>query len=106
MNINYDIKHMENEEKKYFSTRDLYLATTLITLGFYMSGVDYQVEGDKQLPVGYFQFEESEELVETLKKYRQGQLFVEPRQFATNLRSLKAEVNNVYKSPYSHFEKK
>ena len=97
---------MENEEKKYFSTRDLYQATTLITVGFDMVGVNYQVEGDRQLPVGYFQFENTDELVETLKKYRQGQLTVEPRQFSTNLRSLKAEITNVYKNPNSNFDKK
>lgn len=95
-----------NEEKKYYCTRDLYLATSLITLGFYLVGMDYQIEGQKQLPVGYFQFEETTELVETLKKYRQGQILVEPRQFSTNLRSLKAEVNNVYKSPHSQFPQK
>jgi len=95
---------MQDEKKpKTFSTRDLYLATTLITLRFYMVGVDYQVEGDRRLPVGYFKFEDTEDLQDAIKKFKQGLIAVEPRAFVTNLRSLKAEVNNVYKNPDSEF---
>ena len=85
--------------KKMFSTRDLYLASTLVSLKFYMVGVDYQIEGEKNKPVGYFNFEESPELIEATQKYLQGQLAIEPRIFITNLRSLKAQVTNIYKNP-------
>ena len=70
-----------------------------------MVGVDYQVEGDRRLPVGYFKFEETAEMQDAIKKYKQGMLSVEPRAFITNLRSLKSEVNNTYKSPHSEFNK-
>ena len=91
------------EEKQFFSTRDLYLAATLATLNFYLASVDFQVEGERTHPVGYFNFEDSEELRAVEKKYWQGLLTIEPRSFITNMRSLKAQVNNVYKNPHSGF---
>jgi hypothetical protein len=96
---------MENNEneKQGFSTRDLYQAASLVTLGFQITQTDFQIEGDRRLPVGYFQFEDTPELREALKKYRQGQLLVEPKQFSTNLRAIKAEVTNIYSSPHSNF---
>jgi len=99
---------MVTNDEKIFSTRDLYLATTLVTLKFLMTGIDFQVEGDKNMPVGYFNFEETEQLKEAEKKYWQGLLAIEPRTFITNLRGLKAQVSNIYKGPrvdYSKFKK-
>lgn len=92
---------MENE--KIFSTRDIYLAATLVTLRFYLEGIDYQIEGERQRPVGYFNFEKTENLEETEKKYWAGKLSVEPNSYMMNLRSLKARVNGAYKSPRSNF---
>lgn len=86
-----------NEEL--FSTKDLYLSSTLVTLKFFMTGIDYQIEGDKNRPVGYFKFQNSPELVEAKNKYIQGLLQVEPKAFITNMHSLKAEVENMYKNP-------
>ncbi len=95
---------MKSEQKNNsYSTRDLNLATTLITLHFIMEGVDYQIEGEKQRPVGYFNFEDSEELQNAIKKFWSGDLSVEPRQFMNNLRGLKAQINSFYKSPHSNF---
>ena len=88
------------DEKQLFSTRDLYLAATLVTLKLYLIGVDYQIEGDKGRPIGYFKFENTEELQEIRKKYTQGLLNVEPKSFITNIHSLKAEVTNIYKNPH------
>lgn len=91
---------MENEGKTLiFSTRDLYLAVTLITMKFVMLSIDYQIEGDRNMPVGYFNFEDTDGLRETERKYRQGELLVEPKAFITNLRTLKSEINNIYKGP-------
>lgn len=87
-------------KKEIFSTRDLYLAATLVTLKFYMTGVDYQVEGNKNQPIGYFKFESSPEIEEARSKYVQGLLSVEPKIFITNLKSLKSEVVNIYKNPH------
>lgn len=83
-----------------FSTRDLYLAATLVTLKFYLTGIDYQIEGDKNQPVGYFKFEDSEGLQETKSRYTQGLLSVEPKTFVANLKSLKSEIVNVYRNPH------
>ena len=83
-----------------FSTRDLYLATTLVTLKFYLTGIDYQIEGDKNQPVGYFKFEDSANLQEAKSKYTQGLLSVEPKTFISNLKSLKSEIVNVYRNPH------
>jgi hypothetical protein len=83
-----------------FSTRDLYLAATLVTLKFYLSGIDFQIEGDRNQPVGYFKFENSPELQEMRSKYTQGALLVEPKGFVTNLKSLKSEIVNITQNPH------
>lgn len=93
---------MENKnETNIFSTRDLYLASTLVTLKFLMIGIDYQVEGSKNRPVGFFKFENSEMLMDAKNKYNQGLLVVEPRSFVTNLNGLKAEVIGTLQNPHS-----
>lgn len=86
--------------EKIFSTRDLYLAATLVSLKYYLTGIDYQVEGDKNQPIGYFKFENSPEIQETKSLYTQGLLMVEPKAFVTNLKSLKSEIVNIYKNPH------
>lgn len=92
---------MTNE--KIFTTRDLYLAASLITLKFHMQGVDYQVEGSKL--VGYFNFIDNNKLRDAVDRYRQGQLAIEPKMFITNMRELKAAVTTEYKSPTNQFSK-
>lgn len=91
---------MKEQEKQVFSTRDLYLAATLVTLRFFMTGIDYVVEGSKNNPVGFFKFEDSALLQETKNKYQQSLLSVEPKAFVTNMHSLKAEVVNVQNNPH------
>lgn len=88
------------ENNSIFSTRDIYLAATLVTLKFYLTGIDYQIEGDKNLPIGYFKFENNEEIQEAKSRYTQGLLLVEPKSFVTNLKSLKSEIVNIYKNPH------
>jgi hypothetical protein len=88
-----------------FSTRDLYLATTLVCLRFYLVGIDYQIEGDRNNPVGYFKFEDCPEIQEARNRYNQGLLLVEPKLFVTNLKSLKSEIINIYKNPHLASEK-
>ena len=100
---------MEKEKttkEEIYSTRDLYLASTLVSLRFFMVNIDLQIEGEARRPVGYFSFIKSKELEDATKKYLQGQLSVEPRAFVTNLKSLKSEVNGFYKNPHSNFESK
>jgi hypothetical protein len=70
-----------------------------------MIGVDYQVEGIKPKPIGYFKFEDTPELHEIRSKYNQSLLSVEPKLFISNLQSLKAEVVNMFQNPNSSLNK-
>jgi len=92
-----------DSKEELYDVRDLYLAATLVSLKFYISRVDFQIEGDKPQPVGYFMFENTPKLQEAVQRYWQGLLVVEPREFVTNMRSLKAQVVNAYKSPHRNF---
>lgn len=94
---------MTKQEEEVYSTRDLNLAATLITLRFELTGIDYQVEGARNRPVGYFGFEDSKELQAAIKDFFARKIAVEPNEFAGNIRGLKAQINNVYKSPHSKF---
>lgn len=88
------------EDDKY-STRDLSLAATLLTLGIFHERTDFTVEGDRNNAVGYFVFENSPELKDAEIKYRRGQVLVEPKRFMANIHQLKAEVMNYLKSPHT-----
>lgn len=89
------------EKNEIFSTRDLYLAATLVTLKFYLTGTDYVVEGGKNFPIGFFKFEDSPSLQETRSKYIQGILLIEPKAFIANLKSLKSEIVNITQNPHN-----
>lgn len=84
-----------------FSTRDLALAATLVTLKFYMEGLDFAIEGGKNFPVGYFKFTDTPELQEAKKKYSQGLLLVEPKIFMSNIHELKSQVANIRDNPHT-----
>ena len=90
-------------DEKYFSTRDIYLAATLICLKFYLLGTDFVAEGDKNRMIGYFKFEKGSAIEEAKQKYLQGLLSVEPKTFVTNLKSLKSEVSNLDSNPHNRF---
>jgi len=96
------LKNTEDQQPQadLFFTRDLYLATTLLTLKIPLVGIDYQFEGLREMPVGYFQFENTDELKEIEQQFWQGLLLVEPRMFVNNMRALKAKTSNVYKNPH------
>jgi hypothetical protein len=89
---------MENEP--IFSTRDLYLATSLVSMGFFMLNIDMVHEGHKNQAVGYFKFSDTPELQDARSRYMQGLLLVEPKMFVTNLKSLKSEVVNANQNPH------
>ena len=93
---------METPEtvQQIFSTRDIYLASTLITLGFFMCGVDVMQEGDKNQKVGWFKFHDSEELQEAKSKYQQSLLRIDPKLFITSMHSLKSEISNIFNNPH------
>ena len=92
---------MDEETRQPFMTRDLYLASTLVTLHFPLLGIDYQIEGIKPKPIGYFKFEDTPELHTTRNDYNQSLLLVEPKLFISNLQSLKSEVVNMFENPKS-----
>jgi hypothetical protein len=92
---------MTEVTKQPFSTRDLYLASTLVTLKQVMVGIDMQIEGIKPRAIGYFKFEDTPELHEIRSKYNQSLLLVEPKLFISNLQSLKSEVTNMQQNPNS-----
>ena len=96
---------MKEEENKTYETRELSLAATLITVGFELVGINYQVEGQANRPVGYFLFENNRELGEAIQKFWASKLAVEPKSFMQNLRALRSQVNCEYKSPNSQFSK-
>lgn len=89
------------QEDNIFSTRDLTEAATLVTMKFPLEGIDYQIEGQKPNPIGYFKFELNDSLRDARKKYTQGLLMVEPKMFMSNIHALKAEVTNAIRNPHS-----
>lgn len=91
---------MEND---IYCTRDIYLAATLITLRFELVGIDYQVEGYRKFPVGYFKFTQTPQLMDAESKFWQKKLVVEPRDLFTCMRGLKTRLNSTYKAPTSNF---
>lgn len=92
----------ENPEStaKPFSTRDIVLAATLICHKFFMNGIDYQLEGQKNQPVGYFKFEDTPNLQTAKSKFLQGGLRVEPREFQRNVHTLKQQVYEMTSNPH------
>lgn len=86
-----------------FSTRDLKLAATLMTLRFPLMGIDYQIEGVKTRPIGYFKFERSPALEDAKRKYMQLMISVVPQTYDQMKDTLKAEVMNVKMNPHTGF---
>jgi len=66
-----------------------------------MVGIDYQIEGSKNRPVGYFKFADTPELRKAEQKYSQSLLYVEPKAFVSNMRSLKAKLEDMCYNPHS-----
>jgi len=100
-------KKMQNEKPKMFVSKDITLVATLITLEFRVESTDFQYEGDKPRPVGYFTFKETPQLLKAKDDFWQKRLSVEPISFMTTIRSIKAQLASVYKAPYYHdFDKK
>ena len=85
-----------------WSTRDLSLASALVTLRFRMTGIDLQYTGDQNRPIGFFKFLDTAELQETKDQFNQGLILVEPKQFMTNMKSLKSEIINLQSNPHQN----
>jgi len=89
---------MQNEN---FSTRDIYLASVLLSLKFSLTGIDFQIDGLKNNRIGYFSFQSTPELAEVEQKFWSRGLAIEPIEFIENLYKLKSEVttNSIYRKP-------
>lgn len=77
-----------------FTTRELALAATLVTLGHENVGLDIQYEGRRNLLVGYLSFQKTPELDKDVQKYWARELRVEPQAFHAATRSLKSRVTD------------
>jgi hypothetical protein len=86
---------------KEFSSRDLYLASVLVCIGFPVERVDWQLEGGSQeKKVAYFIFSSSEDILDAEKKFWRGELAVEPKKYIESLKALRYQIANVYKNPH------
>ncbi len=82
-------------------TRDLYLAACLVTLKFPLININLQQEGNKPYPIGYFEFELTDNLIEAKNRYWQEELVVEPQAYIRNVHSLKSQIANASKNPFA-----
>ena len=88
----------QNTETKEFTTKDLLLASVLVTLGFPYSGPTISYEGSRGRAVGFWIFKEDENLALARRQYNSGLLRVEPRALWSSLSGLKSEVASVVES--------
>lgn len=93
---------MQNSNNTYV-TRDLYLAAAFLTLKFDVIDINFQIEGRKPDPVGYFTFEKTPELIETETQYFKGNLALEPREYVSNMKALKSRISNAAKNPTNSY---
>lgn len=87
------------DKKEIYSTKDIYLATSFECLGYMVESIDIQFEGIKKQPVGYFNFEKTENLNDSEKEYYGGKLSFEPKAFISTMRGLKGRVENKRNNP-------
>jgi len=90
---------MNNDENRssFFETSDLPLAVTLVCLGFVLDSLD----GNNPSRI-VFNFRQNETLQEAIGKYWAGSLCVEPKQFWSTQRDLKARI----RSEFHNFERR
>jgi hypothetical protein len=91
------------QDSEHYTTCDINLATTLITLKYLMEGVDYAYEGEKNRPTAFFKFTNSEDLDRTVMEYGQGRLAVEPKMFMSNYRYIRAYITEKFRNPNNDF---
>ncbi len=78
---------MELENERYFSTYDIFLCSTLVTLGFKIEALD---KHNKQRVE--FCFNRGQQLDEAVQMYWAREVRLEPQAFAANLKSLKNRI--------------
>lgn len=90
---------MTNSDSAVYKTRDLALAATLVTLKFPLLSIDVQMEGKRQMPVGYFIFTNSQSLKETEETFIREDIMVGAKALINNMKNLKAQVVNIANAP-------
>jgi len=83
----------------FYKTQNLWYNYKNKNLKFPLQGIDFQIEGAKVRPIGFFKFTDTSGLQEAITKYTQGMLAVEPRIFVANLNRLKGEVFTAFDRP-------
>lgn len=86
MKIKLDV---DRKQTSFFQTSEFGLVATLLTLGFHVDHLD----NSNPNRVTFF-FIQVDELAETLKKYWDGSLCVEPKSYWNTLRELKGRIRN------------
>lgn len=82
-------QHLNEQHSQAFITNDLSLSCTLLCYNFTLAGLD----ASDSRKVG-FVFTESDELQDTIKKYWDNQLAVNPREYFNTLKDLKSRIYN------------
>ena len=90
---------MDTKNINLYTTRDLYLAATFVTLKFPLVDINFQFEGQLPNPVGYFSFEKTQNLLDAENRYWRSELALEPKAYVTNMKSLKSRISNSIKNP-------
>lgn len=107
MEITYDnsglpLDPILQDEPRLFSTRDIYLASVLITCGIPLANIDYTVEGRESKRIGIFVFLDTPEARKIESDYFNVEDFkVDIKKYTQNFKTLKSRTNNNYKQlPY------
>jgi len=88
------------KKEKLFTTKDIYLATTLVSLKNFINNIDFQYEGNNRKLVAYFSFSDNDLVRKTVDKYFRRELAIEPNNFIMNLKGLKSQISSVFKNPH------
>ncbi len=83
---------LDENRSSFFQTSDIGLVVSLLAFGF---AVDHL---DSSTPARIiFFFRQGDDLAETLKKYWEGKLLVEPKTYWNTLREIKGRIRNEWR---------
>jgi len=101
-NIGLPVDPILQSEPKLFSTRDIYLASVLVTMDIPLYNLDFTTEGRESKRIGIFVFLDTPELRKIEQDYFNIPDFkVDIKKYTMNMKSLKSRTNNSYKQlPY------
>ena len=94
--------NLPQEGDKTYVVRDLYLAAALLTMKFPVLEINVQLEGMKNIPIGYFTFETTPELTKAVNMYLNKEMRLEPIEYFGNVRQLKSQAISAGKNPFAN----